>query len=315
VDVRRFPGRSATAGFTLVELLVVITIIGILIALLLPAVQAAREAARRMQCGNNLKQLALGCVNFEAAKNAFPRGTAVTGTFPDGAGSDGLAMSWMFLCLAYTEQSGLYEQVAASGSISNAIAKNLLGRTAPRMPLARCPTDGFQLTDAEFQNYVGNVGPQCNAPESGCPAPFQQYCNGDNNYPPNRVSTYPGYEPSANHGDTDQIGLVRGMFSRGGVTVRASDVTDGLSNTFLLGEMLPEFSEFQRINSNVGRLGGWAGGYSVSQGLTIIPMNWPIDPVEYDPSGGWPGCAGCNGTTNPSGKEHCLYNWAVTWGY
>jgi len=61
-------------GFTLVELLVVITIIGILIALLLPAVQAAREAARRLQCTNNEKQLALGCLGHESATGRFPTG-------------------------------------------------------------------------------------------------------------------------------------------------------------------------------------------------------------------------------------------------
>jgi len=99
-------------AFTLVELLVVIAIIGILVSLLLPAVQAAREAGRRSECQNNLKQLALGCLNFECTYKRFPRGNAPTGNFPDGGNT-----SWMFQALAFTEQNAFYERVAAAGSL------------------------------------------------------------------------------------------------------------------------------------------------------------------------------------------------------
>ena len=91
------------SAFTLVELLVVITIIGILIALLLPAVQAAREAARRMQCSNNLKQVGLALHNHHVSQGMFPIGIDV--------GEDGMLMiTWMAALLPYLEQTGLHEQ-------------------------------------------------------------------------------------------------------------------------------------------------------------------------------------------------------------
>src|SRR5689334_15791940 len=86
-------------GFTLVELLVVIAIIGVLVALLLPAVQAAREAARRAQCSNNLKQLSLALHNYENTHNTLPP-----------AGIDSNQMSWVVLLLPYFEQQNLYSQ-------------------------------------------------------------------------------------------------------------------------------------------------------------------------------------------------------------
>jgi prepilin-type N-terminal cleavage/methylation domain-containing protein/prepilin-type processing-associated H-X9-DG protein len=113
--------RSAFArGFTLVELLVVIAIIGILIALLLPAVQAAREAARRSQCANNFKQAGLACHNYASAKKVFPlgiemwRGTAPCALINDGR-NDGnnryYGFGWAAHVLPYVEEQGLFGQL------------------------------------------------------------------------------------------------------------------------------------------------------------------------------------------------------------
>src|SRR5688500_14646590 len=106
------PGRSRSSspGFTLVELLVVIAIIGVLVALLLPAVQAAREAARRMSCQNNLKQIGLGCLNYESAKGALPPGT-LNGTLQ---GPEGRAVGFQVVILPYVEQSGISSRVTAA---------------------------------------------------------------------------------------------------------------------------------------------------------------------------------------------------------
>ncbi len=98
-----------TSGFTLVELLVVIAIIGVLVALLLPAVQAAREAARRTQCSNNLKQIGLALINYHDAQRAYPPGVDSTSGRKGGGGCCGFA--WSAWILPFIEEYSLYEQI------------------------------------------------------------------------------------------------------------------------------------------------------------------------------------------------------------
>ncbi|KKL10766.1 hypothetical protein LCGC14_2552540 [marine sediment metagenome] len=97
--------RDIKKGFTLVELLVVITIIGILIALLLPAVQAAREAARRMQCVNNLKQLGIAIQNYHSQHGSFPPGARLHKTETE------VGLSWRVFVLPHLELNSIYEQI------------------------------------------------------------------------------------------------------------------------------------------------------------------------------------------------------------
>lgn len=145
--------RSRRIAFTLVELLVVITIIGVLIALLLPAVQSAREAARRMQCQNNLKQLSLGVHNHLAALNFFPSAgnmywypRVMVGGSPTQAPQQ--AYGWAYQVLPYIEQQAVWENPVDS----------LVGESASS-PLI-CPSRRFLTIYAgnALMDYVGNGG-------------------------------------------------------------------------------------------------------------------------------------------------------------
>ena len=143
-----FPrSRSRHSGFTLVELLVVIAIIGVMVGLLLPAVQAAREAARRSQCTNNLKQIGLGLQNYHAATNRFPFGMGGTGN----------KFSALSQILPYLEQSSVHETINFSRPINDPV--NSAARLA-ELSLFRCPSDlaNAQPTAGGAVNYCPNKG-------------------------------------------------------------------------------------------------------------------------------------------------------------
>ncbi|MGV3484451.1 MAG: DUF1559 domain-containing protein [Planctomycetaceae bacterium] len=146
MSTHRRHGR-ARPGFTLVELLVVIAIIGVMVSLLLPAVQAAREAARRMQCSNHLKQIGLGLHNYHAS----------TDRLPFGIGGTGRKYSALSQFLPQLEQSSVYEQIDFSKPFNH--AANTQARLT-EVPLFRCPSDlqNAQPTAGGAVNYCPNKG-------------------------------------------------------------------------------------------------------------------------------------------------------------
>ncbi|MCY2992258.1 MAG: DUF1559 domain-containing protein [Planctomycetota bacterium] len=168
---RRGHGRP---GFTLVELLVVIAIIGILVALLLPAIQAAREASRRSQCGNNLKQLGLGMQNYHDTFKALPLGTVMPYNTAcrgcGGAGEWADDNDWYQLILPFIEQQTLADQIdfRFSWHAAQNIPAGATWGASPAMqaqvPTMSCPSDGIKMDELGTNwariraNYVVNFG-------------------------------------------------------------------------------------------------------------------------------------------------------------
>ena len=160
-------------AFTLVELLAVIAIIGVLVALLLPAVQAAREAARRMQCSNNLKQIGLGMHSYHEAHKSFPAGMA---WMPSG-NRYGARNFWTFFIMPYLELQNLYtkidQKIGFAESSSGGQRPENNGAFGTVLPVYNCPSDSqgvnlaFTMSGLPYSNYVACFSPDGTMIEPG----------------------------------------------------------------------------------------------------------------------------------------------------
>lgn len=255
-------------GFTLIELLVVIAIIAILIALLLPAVQQAREAARRTQCRNNLKQIGLALHNYHDALQRLPP------AFIMDINGFTTAWAWSVMTLPYLDQAPLYNTLASMTGGSgpyppyttpatgfNAVVDSFPApSTALKTPLAvfLCPSDGAAPT-------VNLLGMTFNFTGTGSPKDY-----GRSNYPGVEGGTDPTYSFSTGMLPIATLGGVQ-------PTSRCfRDVMDGLSNTFFVGERRSPGT----INGlNIGDDGTWTGEMAGLSNITapcadVYPLNY-----------------------------------------
>ncbi|MEN0109274.1 MAG: DUF1559 domain-containing protein [Planctomycetota bacterium] len=206
-------------AFTLVELLVVVAIIGVLVALLLPAVQAAREAARRGRCTNQLRNVALACLNFESARGVLPPASVNAPVEFDNS------IGWQVLILPYLEEGALTASIS-SADAEDAETLDLANRTT--VPVYLCPTDPDiesergRKFDIQVMSYAGVLGSYFSSvglDESGADCGPRDRCVGGET------------------GATGEFGTVNVDGLMGvDIAVPLRRVTDGLSKTLLVGE-------------------------------------------------------------------------------
>jgi prepilin-type N-terminal cleavage/methylation domain-containing protein/prepilin-type processing-associated H-X9-DG protein len=257
------PAPKKGRGFTLVELLVVIAIIGVLIGLLLPAVQAAREAMRRSACANKVRQIALGMHQHHDAMRAFPVGQVVPlnrNAHLDGTYSTSYSniktdrRCWMHMICPYLEMTAVYDEIMKQVTLNNGMPYSLASGNAQH-PLFMCPTDS-------------NAGKISRHPTGGP----RGFCG---NYLAAAASGSFGGDGAG----TDLDGIFYALSK-----TKTSDVTDGLSKTLMLAENVVVPDPPTGIDSRGGYFNAAVGetlfstlrqpNTSVADGLLSV-TNWP----------------------------------------
>jgi prepilin-type N-terminal cleavage/methylation domain-containing protein/prepilin-type processing-associated H-X9-DG protein len=243
-------------GFTLVELLVVIAIIGILVALLLPAIQAAREAARRTQCTNNLKQISLGLNNYHDTFRIFPPGAW-------NYANRGNGLAWTVFILPFIEQQTVYEEFDFGRNSWNNF-NHLPGMNL--IPAYHCPS-------LRLKNGAGGAGEQIGGKD---PYTTHYYSvmgpQGVNPFGTTGPANYPTNGNANPHG-----GFATGGILYRNSTTRIGDVTDGTSNTMIVGEISWDEANCYRnwVRGITGTGDGEAAGSlkNIEFGIRVVPYN------------------------------------------
>jgi prepilin-type N-terminal cleavage/methylation domain-containing protein/prepilin-type processing-associated H-X9-DG protein len=262
--------RIKAGGFTLVELLVVIAIIGILVALLLPAVQAARESARRMSCTNKLKNIGLAALNYHDTAGHFPESSGMYANIdgPNGAGS---AAGWITRVLPQLEQGSLYDQFKQGGAFAGifvqgscargglpgkyGLASKNNGISVPelmksQLEVLACPSDAQASTPSSEQfgwggcqvtvtTYKGVLGDTVVGETDG-----SAFTNASSAYPSGRYDKPAPAGVGTSDRDCHRDTRCRGVFFRQSWRrpISIAKITDGTSNTFLIGEDVPAYN-------------------------------------------------------------------------
>jgi prepilin-type N-terminal cleavage/methylation domain-containing protein len=252
---RRRPERR---GFTLVELLVVIAIIGTLVGLLLPAVQVAREAARRSQCANNVKQIGVALHNHHEAKGSLPRGSW---------GGRLTAANWRVLLFPFLEMADTYSILDKNGLTVLATASSKAALDLKTFPAWACPSSQAATNPTDLSGDNDSTSSMCNGQQVpayiGIAGAVDTATEQD---PAGRAARIFGASTYGWVSDT-------GMFAVN-ETVKFKQCTDGLSNTIAVGEQ--SGIVYPASGGKDGRHRRWSGWFSMGTQASVLQTNAPL---------------------------------------